>query len=156
MLKLLPVLLVLFSSMVFAATKVYKTVDENGVVSFSDISPEQGDVEILKINAATPQPDVDQQANLDAMRETTDKMATDRREREKHRAELKEIAAEKKAAITPQPIYTNYYPVYPGNYLNPGRPRPVHPIARPPLRPHPELYKPMNSQLMRPIVSTRR
>jgi hypothetical protein len=156
MLKLLPILLIAYGGTVLAATKVYKTVDENGVVSFSDTSPEQGDAEVLKINAATPEPDVDRQANLDAMRETTDRMAADRREREKHRAELKGIAAEKKAAITPQPVYTNYYPVYPGNYLNPGRPRPEHPIARPPLRPRPEHYSPSNSQLMRPIVSGRR
>ena len=122
----------------------------------SDTSPEQGEAEVLKINTTTPQPDGDRQANLDAMRETTDKMAADRREREKYRAELKEIAAEKKAQSNPQPVYTEYYPVYPGNYLNPGRHRPHHPIARPPLRPRPEPYAPSNSQLMRPIVSSRR
>ena len=156
MLKLLPVLLIVYGGTVFAATKVYKTVDESGVVSFSDTSPEQGDAEVLKIHSATPQPDIDQQANLDAMRETTDRMAADRREREKHRAELKKIAAKKKAAITPPPVYTRYYPVYPGNYLNPGRPRPEHPIAHPPLIPRVEHYSPMNSQLMRPMLSTHR
>ena len=156
MLKLLPILLIAYGGTVFAATKVYKTVDENGVVSFSDTSPAQGDAEVLKIHSATPQPDADQQANLDAMRETTDRMAADRREREKHRAELKEIAAKQKAATTPQPVYSNYYPVYPGNYLSPGRPRPEHPTVRPPLRPRVEHYSPMNSQLMRPMLSTHR
>jgi hypothetical protein len=156
MLKLLPVLLVLYGSTVFAATKVYKTVDESGVVSFSDTPPEQGDAEVLKISSATPEPDVDRQANLDAMRDTTDRMATDRREREKHRAELKEIAAKKQAESTPQPTYTEYYPAYPGSYLRPGRPKPEHPIARPPLRPRLEHYSPSNAQLRRPIVSTRR
>lgn len=156
MLKLLSVLLVLYGGTVFAATKVYKTVDENGVVSFSDTSPEQGEAEVLKINTTTPQPDGDQQANLDAMRETTDRMAADRREREKHRAELKGVAAKQQPEPTPQPVYTNYYP---GNYLNPGkphRPKPEHPIARPPLRSGAEHYSPSNAQLRRPIVSGRR
>ena len=166
------------------ADTVYKTVDDKGVVSFSDTPPE-GDPEVESFQIATPPPqdaEVAQQ-RLDDMRETTDRMAADRREREKHRAEMQELQATA-APQQPQqqqyssgyndyypPIYTssnvrrrNYYgntPWHP-NY----RPRPEHPIARPPIRPgagnrpqnrpNGNINTGSNSQLMRPMVSPRR
>lgn len=125
----------------FAAT-VYKTVDENGVVSYSDTPPE-GDVsvETLTIDAAAPELSDTERQRLDDMRETTDRMVADRQQREKHRAELR-----KEQAQSPLPNSQPVYPAYPGTYpvyipyrvVRPGhsgnRPRPVHPVARPPLR----------------------
>ena len=165
MMKFIPVLMLLCSTAGFAATTVYKTVDENGVVSFSDKSPEEGEAEaeVLQINTAKPQTEEGHLANLEAMRETTDRMAADRRERERQRAELKKIAASKQA---PTQVYTEYYPypIYSRSYPHHGRPpfypgyrpRPEHPIARPPMRRSSGTFSSSNSQLMRPIVSSRR
>ncbi|MBE9539385.1 MAG: DUF4124 domain-containing protein, partial [Proteobacteria bacterium] len=106
----------LFCSVAGFATTVYKTVDENGAVSFSDKSSAE-DAEVLKISTPPPQAPEEYIANLEAMRETTDRMARDRREREKHRAELKEIAARDAAQhAQQQSIYTDYYPGYSGAY----------------------------------------
>ena len=131
------------------AATVYKTVDDNGVVSFSDTRPpDNTPVETVEIDAQAPQDSALAQQRLQDMRETTDRMATDRMAREKHRAELRKLQAQ-----TPprQPAYQTYDdPLYTGysssgysRYYNyparrpwrPGyRPRPEQPIARPPLR----------------------
>jgi uncharacterized protein DUF4124 len=130
------------------AATVYKTVDEQGVVSFSDVPP-IGDqpVKTMEINASTPAGSEDAQRRLEDMRETTDRMAADRREREKHRAELRKQQAESRARAQAQYPQADYpYYGYTGSYRynryprrRPGggwhRPRPEHPIARPPLRP---------------------
>jgi TolA-binding protein len=130
------------------AATVYKTVDEQGVVSFSDIPP-VGDqsVQTMEINASTPAGSEDAQQRLEDMRETTDRMAADRREREKHRAELRKQQAESRAQAQAQYPQADYpYYGYTGSYRynryprrRPGggwhHPRPEHPIARPPLRP---------------------
>ena len=70
---------------------VYRTVNEQGVVSFSD-TPPAGDeaVEKVQIDVATPQAPDEYLERLEAMRETTDRMAQDRREREQHRASLRQ------------------------------------------------------------------
>ncbi len=150
-------------------TTVYRHVDEKGVVTFSDTPPE-GELEAETVNIAAPaaqDPDA-YLKNLDAMRETTDRMAADRREREKHRAELREINESNQGSQGTQVVeyreYSDYWPVYGGpGYTTPGRPpwrpgyrpRPEHPIARPPYRPSPPGIQPgPNSQLMRPILST--
>ena len=134
-----------FCASAMAAT-VYKTVDEQGVVSFSDIPP-VGDpsVQTMEISAATPAGSEDAQQRLEDMRETTDRMAADRREREKHRAELRKQRAESQAPTQYQqadyPYYgytgSSRYNRYPRRRPGGGwhKPRPEHPIARPPLRP---------------------
>ena len=129
------------------AATVYKTVDDNGVVSYSDTRPpEDIPVETVEIATQAPQDSALAQQRLQDMRETTDRMATDRMAREKHRAELRKLQAQ-----TPpqqQPAYQGYYdPLYTGfsssGYYNyPARrpwrrgykPRPEQPVARPPLR----------------------
>ena len=154
------------------AQTVYKTVDESGAVSFSDTPPSDNiEAETLEIKTPPPSSDSQQQANLEAMRETTDRMAQDRREREKHRAEMREIQArtntDKADNGDTRDYYDDYYPPYTGynnrRYYNhrppyrPGfKPKPEHPIARPPIRPTPRDAGSNNSQLMRPIVSNRR
>ena len=149
---------------------VYRTVDESGVVSFSDIPPDDGaPTERLQIDAPTPSSTDEYVENLEAMRETTDRMAEDRRAREKHRAEMRELAARTEAyeqSQQPQVIeYDNYLPTYAGGYYRPGhghgrppwrpgyRPRPEQPIARPPQRPPNTRPTQGNAQLMRPITT---
>lgn len=143
--------LMLAAAPVFSAT-VYKTVDENGVVSYSDTAPApEQEAEVMVIDVQAPQDSESAQEQLEAMRETTDRMVADRQQREKHRAEMRKLQAENEpppqaieygAPVDNSGIYTGYYP-YP--VYRPGggyRPRPGHPIARPPLRPRPPGYPP--------------
>ena len=168
MYRLTPALLLLCSTAGLTAT-VYKSVDENGVVNFSDTPPPDGvHAEVLQVSPPTPQSPAEHLERLAAMREATDRLAADRREREKHRAELQELRA-KTASYRPpaQPRnteYASYYPVYSRYYRRsnhppwrPGyRPTPEHPIAHPPMRTGRGNFGSSNAQLMRPLVSTRR
>lgn len=126
------------------AATIYKSVDANGVVTFSDIKPENEVlVETLEIDIQEPQSSELAQQRLQDMRETTDRMAADRMAREKHRAEMRQLDAQIETQEAPQDlteyydnpvIYTGYYP-YPARHpwRHPNRPRPEHPIAKPPL-----------------------
>lgn len=150
-----------------AATKVYKTVDETGAVSFSDTPPaDDGQyTEILHIETPEPADAEAYQERLDAIRESTDRMAEDRRAREKHRAELRESRARVKAMepqTFPYPAAGDQYPVsysypYRWHQWRPWKPdhglRPEHPIYHPPLLPGVDHIGSRNSQLMRPLVS---
>jgi hypothetical protein len=154
----LPALALLCCLPSLAAT-VYKTVDEDGVVSFTDIKPAgESPVETLVIDARAPQVSEAEQQRLQDMRDTTDRMAADRMAREKHRAELRQLQAQTQPQYQPQypagdnPGYWGYSTGYSGYYNYPARrpwrskhrPRPEHPIAgrpiagrpiaRPPLR----------------------
>ena len=151
------------------AATVYKTMGENGVVSFSD-TPIEGTtpIEILQVTPPSPQSPEEYLQQLETMRETTDRMASDRREREKHRAQLRESRARAASYREPEPAqytqYADYLPSYTRRHYRrkghapwrPGyRPKPVHPIAVP-LRHDARGIGSSNSQLMRPLVSTRR
>lgn len=161
--KLIPALLILWTPSVLATT-VYKTVDENGVVSFSDSSSEGENAQVMHIATPPTQPAGDQAANLEAMRETTDRMAEDRREREKHRAELRELASTPPSTAAPSYIDSYSTTVGGGYYYPPGnppwrpghRPKPEHPIVRPPLSHTSNVFRGANSQLMRPMLSNGR
>ncbi len=161
--KLIPAFFMLWAS-AGVATTVYKTVDEKGVVSFSDSSTQGEEAEVVHIATPPAQPAGDQAANLEAMRETTDRMAADRREREKHRAEMKELASPPQNVTAPG--YIESYPttIGGGYYYPPGRPpwhpgfrpKPEHPIVRPPLSHTSNTFRGANSQLMRPMLSSGR
>jgi len=172
--KTIGVVLVLFCSWASGVAwsqgqTVYKSVDEEGNVTFSDSPPADAKVtQELRVEAPQPQSAGEQQQALEDMRETTDRMAADRRERERHRAEMKEINARSGVAAStgaepPSSTYDDYYQTVPGYTVRsryysgphrPGyRPKPEHPIARPPLQ-HQGLTN--NRQLMRPMVSGNR
>jgi cell division protein FtsN len=151
------------------AQTVYKSVDENGNVTFSDTPPADDRVaEQLELNVPAPAAPEDQAQYLQDMRETTDRMAADRREREKHRAEVRELNARAQSYTTTgksqsESTVDDYYTTVPGYTVRSGyyygphrpgyKPRPEHPVARPPLRPVPLDGFSNNSQLMRPLVS---
>ena len=141
------------------STTVYKTVDEKGVVSFSDMPPAGGmPTQVLQIIPTSPQSPEAFLERFEAMRETTDRMVSERRAREKHRAELKEINA-RTASLQPseQPAlapYTDYFPVYSRRSRHRGY-IPSHPVIRPPLHKMQGVTGSSNAQLMRPLVSTR-
>lgn len=157
----------------FAQT-VYVT-EEDGVPSFSD-APPAGDAQVQTIELEVQEPAEDPQLEerLAAMRETTDRMADDRREREKHRADLRDQREESQrlaAATVPTTVVVNnggYWPAAGRPWYRPWNPnRPIRP--GPPYRPQPypvpsttsqvtpppgwSVMRPGNAQLMRPIVS---
>lgn len=148
---------------------VYRSVDENGVVSFSDTPPGDGaEAEQLQILAPAASSTDEYRQNLEAMRETTDRMVADRRAREKHRAEIRELAARTEAyeaAREPRVIeYEKYLPSYVGGYRRPGLghrppwrpgypPNPEPPIVHPPQLPQYTRPTQGNAQLMRPITT---
>lgn len=155
------------------AQTVYKTV-EDGVTSFSDSPPDAGAVEVLSIEVPPVSDDGMLEERLAEMRDTTDRMAEDRREREKHRAELRELQQTPALpAVAAEPATGTMTTTWQGEYW-PGYVRPIRP--RPPMRPHPpgrpqplpqplphtqsvpgwSVMQPGNSQLMRPVVSGRR
>ena len=122
---------------------VYKSVDENGAVSFSDTLPKDSPaVESFEITIHETT-STDSTELLEEMRETTDRMAADRRERELHRAEMRELqldtARRQSVPIDPadyNAITYNYSAA--GSYYRYPLQRPAwprHSVARPPLRP---------------------
>lgn len=150
----LSVLALLYCLPGLAAT-VYKSINEEGVVSFSDTLPQHDTlVETVVIDNRTALPNEQGQKNLQDMRETTDRMIADRMAREKHRAEMRELQAQTEAMQGPEyPDYPDYYDsrtVYSGyydylarrNWRRPGHVRPEHPIVRPPLRPPVDKFPP--------------
>lgn len=173
---LLLLALLAYSTVSLGQATVYKSVDEQGVVTFSDTPPANpADAEQMQINTPPPSSTGEYEQNLEAMRETTDRMAADRREREKHRAEMRELQARTSQQRDSYDYrdydYVSGYRSYGGSgYYRPGspgkppwrpghKPKPEHPIARPPHRPapHNELSRPTdnNAQLMRPMTSRR-
>lgn len=151
------------------AQTVYKTT-EGGVTSFSDTPPEVGEAEVLTISAPAPADDGLLDERLSAMRETTDRMAADRREREQHRAELRalqtpapELPAQPQSIVT-APVWSQSYwsgyqrPLRPRPPIYPWRPTP-QPLPHQPMQPTAppgwSVMQPGNAQLMRPIVSSR-
>jgi hypothetical protein len=143
--RLLAAVSLLYCSSAMAAT-IYKSVDANGVVSYSDTKPEH-EVLVETIEIAVQQPASGEltQQRLQDMRETTDRMAADRMARERHRAEMRQLEAQTAAREAEQDMpeysdspvtYGGYYP-YPVQqpWLRPPHHRPEHPIIRPPLLP---------------------
>lgn len=141
----------LLCSLPLAAATVYRSVDENGVVEFSDTHPADAPfAQKLHIDTPAPQPDALQQQHLEEMRKTTDRMAADRMAREKHRAELRELETRSQ----PQLPSTEPDTIYIGGYRGGGRRHfpgydlrlhPEYPVARPPLHPsagHPSAGRP--------------
>ncbi len=147
-----PALLLLCYQPGFTAT-IYKSVDEHGVVRYSDTRPTEDIlVETVVIEELAAPPVGQEQQRLLDMRETTDRMVADRMAREKHRAQLRQLEVKKTAQQSSQeasqydnnaPIYAGYYD-YPVRYpwRHPHYPRPTHPIAHPPLRPPVQNFPP--------------
>jgi len=102
------------TSSAFSAT-VYKSVDENGLTTYSDVKPgDAAEVETLEIAVAEPATEAENQQRLNDMRETTDRMASDRMAREKHRAELKKLETQRALAnAQADPSVAPTYPIYP-------------------------------------------
>ena len=139
-------------------TTVYRTVNEHGVVEFSDTPPPEG-VEAKQWEIAPIQP-VDRaqaRANLEAMRETTDRLAAQRSGREVPRSPIVFLENPVEpppdaspGSVTRGTVYLPpvYYPTRRPPHYPPNRPHP-------PLRPQAMPEWDRNSQLMRPITEQR-
>ena len=174
--KRLPVISACAAALSFAAVSlpvasqtVYRSV-EDGVTTFSDTPPD-GPAEVIQIDVPPGADDEALERRLAQMRETTERMASDRRERERQRAELRVLSrsnAEVAETAPPTPATAwagGSWPAY-GWPPFAGRPRPG---VRPPHRPRPHfpatgpveapvgwsVIQPRNDQLMRPVVSSR-
>ena len=94
-----------------AAATIYKSVDARGRVTYSDQAPvETTVVDILEYTETAPTLAADDAARLTDMRETTDRMAADRREREASRARGREERVTTQIVQVQQEPW--YYPVY--------------------------------------------
>ncbi len=112
------------SAVTASSTTVFRSVDENGVITFSDTMPDNAtSVETVEL-AVTPAADAETTARqLQEMRATTDRMVADRQAREQHRAKLRReqrqeqsLAAamrrEQDATLAAQRPQPYYYPTY--------------------------------------------
>ena len=125
------------------ATRIYKSVDAAGNVTYSSLPP--GDAVSIEKITISPDYDVtssaDTKANIDAIKQTADQLEKERKQREQERKAAQketEEAANKQAKAPPETVI-HYYPVYPFYYY-PGRPfppRPHPPRPRPPHSPTP-------------------
>ena len=132
------------------ATRIYKSVDANGNVTYSSRPPSDA-VTIEKITLTRDYdvtPDTDTLANIDAIKQTADKLEQERMQREKKRKEAQAEAEKqaKKQTNTPPETVIRYYPVYPFYYY-PGKPYPP--------RPHPHRPRPPHSPIPMPSSPSR-
>jgi len=114
---------------------VYKTVDAEGKVSYSDTPPPAGTpAEVIETRAAPDVPDAEAAARLEQMRETTDRLRADRLAREQERAQP--YAPESYPSEPPYqaPVEQRWLvPYYPPYRYRPGDGHRPPPPPRPPL-----------------------
>ncbi|MGI9286336.1 MAG: DUF4124 domain-containing protein [Pseudomonadales bacterium] len=128
------------------ATTVYKSIDANGVVSYTDAPPAQGGYEVVDVSAPPPSSSLaEAQARQSQMQTVTDNIASARKAREQARyqarAKTRSVAANylpyPSVDSTPaEPIYYGY-PYYRGRghfQRPPPSNRPVDQIDPPPMR----------------------
>ena len=138
---LVSVLLSLACGAAADSTTVYRFVDSNGVVGFSD-TPVSAPADTLQ--------------RLEAMRQTTDRMAADRQEREARRELVRLRAAAGEAARqrpAPREQVRHEYIYLPAATVPPWRRGYYPPPHRPPDPSRLGIIPGPNSQLMRPILS---
>jgi hypothetical protein len=157
--KLIAVISGLFLAGAAAAQEVYRWVDEDGVVNFSDTAPasaESGaEVNTLTLQDTTPM-NYDPEQDIYNVAAQAERMQALRAEMEKER----EARLEQQQSAPQQPASTSSSAVnygYPYGYPAYGRPplRPGRPPARPPERPVPEPYDTSTLRPLRPPPSPR-
>lgn len=121
------------------ASEIYRWVDENGVVNFSQTAPPSKDVAVDKVAVEDGRPsDWDPDADIYGVEEQAARMQALREDREKKRQELLERQKHQQSLTAPQYRVPEPYS-YPGFWgpgirpIPPIYPRP--PIARPPTGP---------------------
>ena len=130
------------------ATTVYKTVDAEGKVTFSDQPPAASQVaEILHFNSPEPVADHVLRERIELMRQATDRMVADRLAREAARAERRRVNPAPSTTVVYQD--SDIWPIYRGRPHRPWVRPPGHrpPSVRPPVHPPQPLpsFRPGNS-----------
>jgi len=142
-----------------AATTVYRSVNEDGVVVFSDQPPASGAADVLQIPVSPPAADAGDR--LESLRASNDRLERARHEREAARAGSSAPSIRYTApvdvpvtttAVVPGPQFLTWPYAFPRPVYR-GPLRPPHQPARIP--PGFRTIQPGNHQLMRPIVSSR-
>jgi hypothetical protein len=117
------------------ATEVYRWVDEDGVVHFSQMAPPGQETDVSKMSLADTRPsDYDPDADIYGVAEQEKRMKAMRDDMEQRRQDR--LERQRQAASQAPVQYRDYesygYPVYWNPGLRPKPPlRPVPPIARP-------------------------
>ena len=130
------------------ATRIYKSIDSYGNVTYSSIPPDDA-AKVEKIDVPTNfdvDADTADNSAIDKIKATAEELAADRKQREQEREAARKKLAEEKAktpAEKPPETVIHYYPVYPPYHHYPGKPRPPHP--HPPRRPRPQPLAPQQS-----------
>jgi len=141
------------------AGEVYRWVDENGVVNFSDTAPggaeTRAEVDRMELPDASPG-DHDPEEDIYNVAAQAERMQALRDEMEKEREARREQqrrAPQQPAARYPDDVNYGYpyrYPAYGRPPLRPGRPP-----AKPPARPVPEPYDTSTLRPLRPAPGPR-
>ena len=130
------------------ATRVYKSIDAEGNVTYSSTPPTDA-VETEKIDVPTDYDAGTSTAHktmIDEIRAAATQLEADRKQRERARETARiqvQEAEETKQGATPAQPVINYYPVNPLGFVHPHRPRP--PRHHPP-HPGPPLRQPDSDQ----------
>ena len=128
-----------------ADVTVYRSVDHDGAVSFSDRPPMDAQSLPIRIEADDPPPSPEVAERREAIREVTEQMQADRHEREQERALAAAAAAEPQAPDYAPEHYDDpdyipiYYPYAPRRPWWADQPRPNPPA---PPRPNPHSASP--------------
>ncbi len=145
---------------------IYRSTDDSGAVSFSDRAPEDDrPVQVMQLEVPQAGSAEEHRERMQQLSASADRMAEERRARERHRAEMRELAARSQVQDqAAQPVAYEQSPSYvlAPRYHRPWRP----PHVRPPHRPRPvppvagntdlRANNAYNSQLMRPVLSGNR
>ena len=124
-------LLMLTSPLLAAAGTVYKSVDADGRVSYSDIKPIASDLDVKEIVLSDKAPTVDmeaEQARLARISETADKLRQARLEQKE--LDIREQEAQQSVAPPPQVIVEEKRVYYPYAWQRQHRPFPSSPHHR--------------------------
>ena len=121
------------------ANEIYRWVDENGVVNFSQTAPPSPDLVTEKVTVQDDRPsDWDPEADIYGVEEQAARMQARREDMEKKRQDRIEQKNREQSLTAPQyrEPETYNYPFFWGTGIRPVPPlRPRPPIARPPTEP---------------------
>lgn len=128
------------------ATRIYKSTDADGNVTYSSTPPDDA-AQIERINlppVPVAKPDSGGNSIIEKISAAARELENDRKQREQEREAARKALVEeetKQSPAEPAQSTIHYYPAFPPFYRHPGKPRPPHsPRYRP--HPHPPLHEP--------------
>ena len=129
------------------ATRIYKSIDADGNVTYSSTPPDDA-TQIQRIDlppAPVAEPDTGGNSIIEKIKAAAHELENDRKQREQEREAARKALAEeetKQPPAEPAESTIHYYPAFPPYYRHPGKPRPPHPPRyRPRPHPHPPVHE---------------